>query len=75
MVGATNINHKLQDLGFKLYDEIFDYSFDLEENNLKRLKMFWIQIERYLNFDVREFEKELEKINDKLIHNRKSFMN
>ena len=36
--------------------------------------MFWIQIERYLNFDVREFEKELEKINDKLIHNRKTFM-
>jgi hypothetical protein len=74
MIGAKGINHHLRDLGFELYDEIFNYDYDLEDNDLVRLKGFWAQIERYLDFEVSEFEKKLELIKEKLIHNRNVYM-
>ena len=74
MIGAKGINHHLRDMGFKLYDEIFNYDYDLEDNELVRLKGFWTQIERYLDLDVSEFEKKLESIKEKLIYNRKLYI-
>jgi hypothetical protein len=74
MVGAKGINHYLQDLGFELYDEIFDYDYDLEDNKLTRLKGFWTQIERYLDLDVSEFEKKLTVLKKKLIYNRNIYI-
>ena len=74
MVGAKGINHYLQDLGFELYDEIFDYDYDLEDNKLTRLKGFWTQIERYLDLDVSEFKNKLDILKEKLIHNRKTYI-
>ena len=73
-IGVKGSNHSLLDLGFELYDEIFDYSFDLEENNLIRLKGFWTQIERYLDWKVSAFKEKLEIIEHKLIHNRKTYI-
>ena len=74
MIGAKGINHHLRDLGFKLYDEIFNYDYDLEDNDLVRLKGFWAQIERYLDLEVSEFEKKLKLIKEKLIHNRNVYI-
>ena len=74
MIGAKGINHHLRDMGFKLYDEIFNYDYDLEDNELARLKGFWAQIERYLDLDVSEFEKKFELIKEKLIYNRNLYL-
>jgi len=74
MVGAKGINHYLQDLGFELYDEIFDYGYDLEDDKLTRLKGFWSQIERYLDLEVSEFEKKLTVLKKKLIYNRNTYI-
>ena len=74
MIGTKGINHYLQDLGFELYDEIFDYDYDLEDNNIRRLEGFWTQIERYLDLDVPDFEKKLIILKKKLIHNRNTYI-
>jgi hypothetical protein len=38
-VGSKGYHKELKNLGFKLYDEIFDYSFDKEEDISKRIDM------------------------------------
>ena len=37
VLGGVSQNHELLNLGFELYDEVFDYSFDLEESLEKRV--------------------------------------
>lgn len=69
---ATQYFHKnlKKYFGFELYDEIWDYSFDDEPNELKR----WLlaceeakdKIENGINYNL---------IKDKLIHNQSTFLN
>jgi len=49
LYGARNINETLTEYGFKLYDNIFDYSFDDEEDDIKRAIMYVEEIERVTN--------------------------
>lgn len=37
-LGSVNFHKKLQGMGFELYDEIFDYSFDTEKHLTKRIE-------------------------------------
>ena len=60
-------------MGFELYDEIFDYSFDNEPDDLKRLKMFWEQIDKYIDLDPKIFSDKLKVLDEKLEHNRKTY--
>ena len=43
--GQPGINHALKDLGFKLYDEYFDLSFDFEPDHIIRYKKLLQSIE------------------------------
>lgn len=43
--GQPGINHALQDLGFKLYDDYFDLSFDYEKDHILRYKKLLESIE------------------------------
>ena len=43
--GQTNANKNLQDYGYKLYDKMFDYSFDSESNTYKRWTMLKQELE------------------------------
>lgn len=43
--GQPNANKNLQDYGYKLYDKMFDYSFDTERNTYKRWIMLKGEIE------------------------------
>lgn len=77
VLGGPNYNKHLVDLGFKLYDEIFDYSFDKELDIFKRTSMFVDNINRILNVDlvntynflypkiVHNYNRALEIIKDK----------
>ena len=44
--GAKNINNVLTNFGFKLYDEIFDYTFDSIDNNVIRAQEHVKEIKR-----------------------------
>ena len=63
IVGSKGIHSKLEELGFKLHTELFDFSFDLEYN---RHDMIVDQVKRYIdihptklkeiiNFDIVEY--------------------
>lgn len=74
MIGNKNNNDFLKQLGFELYNEIFDYEFDKIDNCYERLKMFWIQIERYINENPKIFWNKLQIINQKLSRNKKLYI-
>lgn len=54
ILGSRWIHHALTDFGFKLYDEVIDYSFEYEENLLKRTKMVVDNIHNILKYDPNE---------------------
>ena len=74
LLGSAGINQSLKDLGFELYDEIFDYSFDSENDNFTRLKKFWNQIYRYIDLRPTIFRKILNVLDDKIEYNRKKYI-
>jgi len=51
---VPNFHKALQDLGFELYDEIFDYSFDSISNNKKRLNELLDQVETIVDKDYQK---------------------
>ena len=57
VIGSQGYNKKLVELGFKLYDEIFDYSFDLESDIFKRTELFVKNIEKTLTIDLAKIYK------------------
>lgn len=60
----------LKDIGFKLYDEIFDYSFDDEPDERKRFEMVVENFKRLSMIPMSELPKLTAKIKDKIIYNR-----
>jgi hypothetical protein len=77
VIGSHGYNSRLIDLGFKLYDEIFDYSFDNELDLFKRTELFVNNVNRTLNINLTDmynllvpkieynYNRALEIINDK----------
>lgn len=68
IVGQIEANLYLEKLGFELYTEIFDYDFDSEKDQTKRLKMIAEQV-KYINKS--QSWKTWNKICiEKIMHNR-----
>lgn len=73
MIGSKGINHSLKELGFELYDEVFDYSFDLESHDITRLTKFWEQIDKYIDLNPYEFQKILDVLEGKINYNYEKY--
>ena len=72
--GPANYHSILKDWGFELYDEIFDYSFDTivdDELRFQALTQNLIKLKEYDNNTLQNFYKIMK---DKLIHNKKKFL-
>lgn len=54
ILGSRWIHYTLTDFGFKLYDEVIDYSFEHEEDLLKRTEMVANNIHNILKYDPNE---------------------
>lgn len=65
--GAPNFHKSLKEKGFKLYDEIFDYSFDSIENDEKRCQQIAQQL---YNLKDSDLEQLYDSIYHKLIYNQ-----
>jgi len=72
IMGGQYSHKHLSSLGFKLYDEIFDYSFDSEKDKVQRAEGIAKNIIN-LNCLLKDHggTAMLNKIKDKLIHNKK----
>lgn len=52
VLGSYEYNRRLVQLGFKLYDEVFDYSFDNEPDIFKRTELYVNNVRSILNLDL-----------------------
>jgi hypothetical protein len=68
--GAAGLHNYLKSLGFKLYTEVFDYSFDLEPCIEKRTEMIINNVKSILNSDLNQLYN---LIKPKLEYNQKRF--
>jgi hypothetical protein len=69
LLGSKNQNYFFKKMGFELYDEIFDYSFDSLETVKDRFENFCIQIDNYINMNPKKFQLKLESISEKINFN------
>lgn len=65
--GGVGINQKLADLGFQLFTEVFDYSFDQEQDHEKRANMVAEQIAQLRQHDT---SKLFQMVAHKVSHNQ-----
>ena len=67
--GGQGIHAKLKDLGFELYDELFDYSFDggVFDPNWRRLNRLSDSIESYMQMEPDIFAKKIKTVKDKIV--------
>lgn len=85
ILGAKNQNIKLKELGFFIYDDIFNYDFDSQENIIDRMNMMVEEIKKFVSLNPEEFKKILKKIEykillnkqiyEKILNNEKNFIN
>ena len=61
--------------GFETYPELFDESYDLIENPMKRIDFIIDEIERLCNMSKNELEKIYKSVLWKIEHNRKIILN
>ena len=57
--GAKDSNKSLQDLGFKLYDNVVDYNFDSEKNDIRRAELLSKELLRLSKFPLLELDETL----------------
>jgi hypothetical protein len=60
----------LKNLGFELYDEIFDYSFDTIIDIDERLSAYFNEIKRISEIPLEELQTKILGIEDKILRNR-----
>ena len=61
-VGPLHYNQKLKNLGFKLYDEIFDYSYDSNMDFEKRVVDMVKNLNQYKHVDLFELYNQIREI-------------
>jgi hypothetical protein len=72
LVASCQGFHKhLETMGFQLYDEIFDYSFDSEKDQTLRFCMIADNFRKLSKIPLSDLNKLAESIKDKVLHNRK----
>ncbi len=56
-IGPPNLEKELRKLGFDLFDDLIDYSFESEQDPHTRLKLKIDELERILDTDIFEYRK------------------
>lgn len=74
VAGSVNFHKKLVGLGFKLYDELFDYSFDSEPDIHKRYDMLAKTMVPYINKTPNELKKIYDSVFEKCVYNKRMAM-
>ena len=74
VIGCPGWYKIFQKLGFKLYDELFDYSFDEIESFRLRHKSIMSQMKDILNMDKDVFSQKILAIQDKVYYNKRQLL-
>ena len=74
VIGCPGWYKIFEKLGFKLYDELFDYSFDKIESFRHRHQAIMTQIKSILEMDKNILKKKLLDIEDKIYNNKRHLL-
>ena len=75
IAGSQKQHQALKTMGFVLYDELFDYSFDDIEDLDERMEQLVLQVKRYYHKTPHELKQLKESIHEKLEHNHNNMIN
>lgn len=75
VVGPKNYHANVKDMGFKLYDELFDYSFDGEDDSELRYEGLIQNVNKYRDKSTQELEQLIQSVSDKIRYNRTHAIN
>lgn len=75
ILGGVGINQFLKHLGFELFDEVIDYSFDNETDLSKRTELFVENMNLLVNNNNKNYSKIYKKLLPKIMHNYNNFFN
>lgn len=70
ILGSHDYYKNLKDMGFELYDEIFDYSFDSKIDHNERLQCFHEALETVLTTDINTLLDRVKTIKEKILYNK-----
>lgn len=70
--GAKGFHQNLQNMGFLLYDELFDYSFDNELDMKNRFDLLTQNIVKYKDCTSQELEALRQQVQEKTVHNKRN---
>lgn len=73
--GAPGFHAALKKIGFELYDEIFDYTFDQEPNLHNRVELLTKNILNFSDKDPEELKSIYNSLLPKIQYNKKHFLN
>ena len=73
VIGCVGWHRIFKQLGFELYDELFDYSFDDIEPFRERHKEIINQVKSILDMDKQLLNDKIQAIQDKMQYNKKRF--
>ena len=71
VAGSMNFHKKLEELGFKLYDELFDYSFDSEPDTKIRYDLLAQNVKRYTDKSPQELKELYDSVFEKCVYNKR----
>ena len=74
VIGCVGWHKIFEKLGFKLYDELFDYSFDEIESFKDRHQAIMTQIKSILEMDKNILKKKLSDIENKIYYNKRHLL-
>lgn len=74
MIGCARMLSLLKEKGFETFPELFDESYDNEENSVKRLTMVIDEVEKFTNLTIKEKNKKIDSIKNKLFFNKNHYI-
>lgn len=74
VIGCKNFYANLVDMGFKLYDNVFDYSFDSVDDLETRIEMIVSNINKYRDYTNEQLTKLILENKDVIEHNHRVVM-
>ena len=75
VVSCKNFHKNLQELGFQIYDEVFDYGFDSIDDQYTRVVEVVKNVHRLRKYDNTQLQELTEQLRPKLRHNRQLAIN
>ena len=75
LIGCKNSYKHLKNMGFEVYDDIFNITYDNFQTWEERTISAWKEIERVLSLSDNDFHKMFSSVQDKIIYNQERFFN